>query len=390
MEPDIKQFLKKIFSLEIQRLSLLENENYKINNFVNYFKSTGKKILCELAIDYFKDLYQNTRDQNTISMARYVTTSRKIIHNEIKNYAEINIVETDLTLDNNNWYFLPYDKKLGEKFLTNSWSQEDIIFTSAPEIPHLIFVYASHISKFLEESEVITFENISSVASLDSELTLSPELNVDPNYKWRKKISRNDTQNNQFNLVLTSIIKLKKSRPYKKDEVRYQFFKIYAAILAIKEKGATEIHFGGKYLNEYIGKKRAIICIFYFAASLAGINKVHFYTTDGFLDRADEAIQKYAEHPLNEIITMLSDDCYSTSLIEPNKNASWQWYQEKSGQWKNYVPYLSSSFEEESIGNHSVEYPTEHGAHIVDFDNMTDMEASRNTVVKIRRIISDF
>jgi hypothetical protein len=119
MDPDIKQFLKKIFSLEIQRRSLLENENYKINNFLNYFKSTGKKILCELAIDYFRDLYQNTRDQNTISMTRYVTNSRKIIHNEIKNYAEINIVDTDLTLDSNNWYFLPYDKKLGENFLTN-------------------------------------------------------------------------------------------------------------------------------------------------------------------------------------------------------------------------------------------------------------------------------
>ena len=390
MQSEVPSLLEKIFCVEIRRRLIIDNDHAKITNFLGYIKSNGKKTLLELAIDYFKDLHENDRDQTNISMTRFLTVQNKIIHDKINQFAAINIVDSDFNLENNNWYFLPYDLKLGENFVSNSWFQEDIIFTSAPEIPHLIFTYASHVSKLLEKNEIVTFKNITSVATLDPELTTSPELNSDPNFRWRKKISRNDAQNNQFNLVLTNIIKLKKSRPYRRDEVRYQFFKIYSALLAIKTQGAEEIHFGGKYLEEHVGKFRAIICIFYFAASLAGIKAVYFYSTDGYLDRAEEAIQKYAEFPLEKIISMLSDDCYSTTLLKPERNAAWQWFYEKGNQWKNYSPYHSESFEEQSIAHHSIEYSTNHGNHIVNFDNMTDVEAGRNIAVKIRRVVTEY
>jgi len=375
------------FQINLQRNILLKNDLHSIEHYLAYFKqSPGKKILSQLSIDYYRELYKNSRESSTITMSRYIAIQDKIIHKSINEYAEIDIVDGDFTLDNNNWYFLPYDVKLGESFLSNNLTQEDVIFTTSPEIPHLIFTYANHTFKLLDKSEVVLFQNIANVSTLDDELLTLTELNTDPNYRWRLKISRNDSPNNHFNLIVTSMIKLKESRSYIKDEFRYQFFKAYIAFLAAKQKGATEIHFGGKYLDDHVGKKRAIICAVYFAASLVGIKKIYFYSRYGYMDRADEIIQYYASYTCDDILNSLINDPYSENILKPNEEAIWQWYSDRYDTWQNYLPYLNKTLEEGSISDHIIDFEIENGKHVVDFDLLTDTLLNKGTVLKIRRL----
>jgi len=386
--PKIESFLKKTFSISLLRNILLDNKQFKIDNFLEYFtKFPGKKTLCELSIDYYRHLYENSQSNSLVSMHRYLATENKVMHESIIEYPLIEIVDGDFQLNDNNWYYLPYDSKLGETFLSNNLTQEDLIFTTSPEIPHLIFTYASHASKFLNRSEVVLFENISNVSVLDSELTSFPELSVDPDFNWAKKISRNDSHNNNFNLIVSSMIRLKKSRMYTKDEFRYQLFKAYISFLAAKKHGATEIHFGGKYLEDHVGKKRAILSAIFFAASLAGIKKIHFYAKYGLVDRADEIIQHYGEFPFDRIIGPLSNNSYGEDILLPNNEAVWQWYSWENKSWINYPPYISQVLEKKSISESSIEIDIENGKHVVDFDKNISRILSKGQVLKMRRLV---